>query len=147
MMTDARLESLAQETCLQRLRERTVGRIAFDVDGDPVILPVNYRLVDAPSGPILALRTRPGTVIEHAPASVAFEIDSVDPVHHQGWSVLVRGELLHATPTSAEFRARYDPDSWLTDRETWLLIVPWTISGRELHGSEPLWPFHPGDFL
>jgi hypothetical protein len=61
--------------------------------------------------------------------------------------VLVRGELLHATPTSAEFRERYDPDSWLTDRDAWLLIDPWVITGRELHGSEPVWPFHPGDFL
>jgi uncharacterized protein len=146
-MTDAWLEPLSQETCLRLLRERTVGRIALVIDADPIILPVNYRLVEPPSGPLLAVRTRPGNVIEQAPTNVAFEIDSIDPIHHTGWSVLVRGELLHATPTSAEFRERYDPDSWLTDRDAWLLIDPWAISGRELHGTEPTWPVHPGEYL
>jgi nitroimidazol reductase NimA-like FMN-containing flavoprotein (pyridoxamine 5'-phosphate oxidase superfamily) len=146
-MADAWLEPISQETCLRLLRERTVGRIAFVIDTDPIILPVNYRLVETSSGPILTVRTRPGNVIEQAHSNVAFEIDSIDPIHHAGWSVLVRGELLHATPTSAEFRERYDPDSWLTDREAWLLIDPWAISGRELHGTEPIWPVHPGEYL
>jgi len=146
-MTDAWLEPLSQETCLRRLRENAVGRIAFVVDDDPIILPVNYRLVEPPSGPVIALRTRPGNVIEHAPSGVAFEIDSIDPLHREGWSVLVRGELLHASPTSAEFRERYEPDTWLTDREAWLLVDPWAISGRALHGAEALWPFHPGEYV
>ncbi len=131
---------------MQRLREGSVGRIAFVVDGDPVILPVNYRLVEPSSGPLLSVRTGPDTVIGHAPESVAFEIDAIDPMHHEGWSVLVRGELLHATPTSTEFRELYDPESWLVDRASWLLIDPWTISGRELRGEEQAWPFHPGGY-
>ncbi len=146
-MSEAWLESLSPETCLSLLREGKVGRIAFVVDNDPLILPVNYRLVEPSSGPILALRTRPGTVIEQAPMSVAFEIDAIDPGHHQGWSVLVRGELLHANPTSAEFRERYDPASWLTEGESWLLIDPWAITGRQLHGAESVWPFHPGEYV
>lgn len=146
-MTDGRLEALSRDTCLRLLREGTVGRIAFVVDGEPLILPVNYRLVEPSSGPVLALRTRLGTAIDQAPNAVAFEIDSIDPVHHQGWSVLVRGELLHATPTSAEFRELYDPESWVADRESWLLVDPSVISGRELHGAESVWPFHPGEYI
>lgn len=146
-MTDAWLEPLSQETCLRLLRQETVGRIAVVIDDGPVILPVNYRLVEPPSGPLLAVRTRPGNVIEQAPANVAFEIDSIDPVHHQGWSVLVRGELLHATLTSTGFWEGYDPESWLPDRDAWLLVDPWAISGRELHGTEPLWQFHPGGYI
>jgi nitroimidazol reductase NimA-like FMN-containing flavoprotein (pyridoxamine 5'-phosphate oxidase superfamily) len=146
-MTDARLEPLSRATCLRLLREGTVGRIAFVFEGDPLILPVNYRLVEPSSGPIVAVRTRPGTVIDSAPGSVAFEIDSIDAVHHQGWSVLVQGKLLHATPTSPEFRERYDPGSWVADGESWLLVDPWAISGRELHGAEAVWPFHPGGYL
>ena len=146
-MTDAQLETLSHDACMQLLRDGTIGRIAFVVDNNPLIFPVNYRLVEAPSGPLLAVRTRPGTVIDQAPTSVAFEIDSIDPVHHEGWSVLVRGELLHATPTSPEFRARYDPESWVADRESWLLVDPWAISGRELHGAESVWPFHPGGYI
>src|SRR5438046_10742548 len=105
-MTDAWLESLSQEQCLGLLRQGTIGRIAFVVDGDPIILPVNYRLVEPTSGPLLAVRTRPGNVIEQGATNVAFEIDSIDLVHHQGWTVLVRAELRHAAPTSPPFRQR-----------------------------------------
>jgi uncharacterized protein len=146
-MTDARLEALSREACVRLLRDGTVGRIAFVVDDDPLILPVNYRLVEPSSGPLIAVRTRPGTVIDQASSGVAFEIDSIDPVHHEGWSVLVRGELLHATPSSAEFRELYDPEPWLADRESWLLVDPWAISGREVRGAEAVWPFHPGAYL
>lgn len=146
-MTEAWLEPLTAETCERLLRECTVGRIALTVDGDPIILPVNYRLVDTPSGPLLVLKTRSGNVIDRAPTNVAFEIDAIDAVHHGGWSVLVRGELLHAAPGSSEFRERFDPDPWMLDRDSWLLIEPWAISGRELHGSEPEWPVRPGEYV
>jgi nitroimidazol reductase NimA-like FMN-containing flavoprotein (pyridoxamine 5'-phosphate oxidase superfamily) len=146
-MTDGGIEPLSQETCLRLLREGVVGRMAFVIDGDPLILPVNYRLVEPSSGPLLAVRTRPGTIIEQAPSSVAFEIDAIDPVHHEGWSVLVRGELLHATPTSAEFEELYDPKSWVADRDSWLIVDPWAITGRELHGAEPVWAFRPGEYV
>jgi hypothetical protein len=146
-MTDGRLEPLSPETCLQLLREASVGRIAFLVDGDPLILPVNYRLVEPSSGPLLAVRTRPGTQVDEAPSRVAFEIDSIDPVHHGGWSVLVRGELLHASSTSPQFRELYDPKSWVGDRDSWLLVDPWSITGRELHGAESAWPMRPGEYV
>ena len=148
-MTDAWLEQLSREACLRLLRQGTVGRVGVVVDGDPVVLPVNYRLVEPPSGPLLVVRTRPGNVIEQAAATnVAFEIDSIDLADHRGWSVLVRGELLHAYPASATARELDEPDPWLTDgREAWLFIDPFAISGRELHGAEPYWPFHPGDYM
>ncbi|HUI47394.1 MAG TPA: pyridoxamine 5'-phosphate oxidase family protein [Acidimicrobiia bacterium] len=146
-MTDARLEPLSQDVCLQLLREAAVGRIAVVVGADPVILPVNYRLIEPASGPYLALRTRPGNVVDHALPSVAFEIDSIDSVRHQGWSVLVRGELLHANPVRPDQREAFDPESWLPDRDSWLLIDPWQITGRELHGAESEWQFRPGEYM
>ncbi len=146
-MSAVGLGSLSKEDCLQRLRAASVGRIAFQVDDCPVIVPVNYRLVDPASGPLIAVRTRPGSLVAEAPTSVAFEIDGADPVHHEGWSVLVRGELVHATPISDDFRARYDPQSWLADADAWLLIDPWSITGRELHASEPIWQLRVGEYL
>lgn len=146
-MTTSELEPLSLESCLDRLRREAVGRIAFVLDRDPVVFPVNYRLVEPPSGPAIAVRTRPGSVIERAPLSVAFEIDWIDRVHHRGWSVLVRGDLVHVDPTSDEFVERYDPKSWLADRESWLMIDPWEISGRELRGTEAIWPFRAGEYL
>jgi nitroimidazol reductase NimA-like FMN-containing flavoprotein (pyridoxamine 5'-phosphate oxidase superfamily) len=146
-MTDALLVPLPEEACLRLLRENSVGRIAIVVDRHPVILPVNYRLVEPPSGPVVAVRTRPGNVIEQAPTGVAFEIDSIDATHHAGWSVLVRGELLHASSPSEKFRELYDPPSWLDDRDAWLLIDPWAITGRELRGTDLQWPGRPNDHM
>ena len=95
-MTDAWLEELPYEECLERLREHTVGRIAVVIHYAPVVLPVNYRLVETDDLALLAVRTRPGNVIESGGPQAAFEIDDIDPIHQQGWSVLVRGTL-HAT--------------------------------------------------
>src|SRR5947208_16112754 len=47
---DAWLEELSYENCMGLLRQGVVGRIAVVVDQFPVVLPVNYRLVET-SGP------------------------------------------------------------------------------------------------
>jgi nitroimidazol reductase NimA-like FMN-containing flavoprotein (pyridoxamine 5'-phosphate oxidase superfamily) len=147
-MTEAWLEPLSHDACLQCLRQETVGRMAVVVNDDPIILPVNYRLVEPPSGPLLVVRTRPGNVLEQAISNVAFEIDSIDRAKQEGWSVLVQGELLHAYPASATARELYEPDPWvIDDRKAWLFIDPFAISGRQLHGTERDWPFHPGDYM
>jgi nitroimidazol reductase NimA-like FMN-containing flavoprotein (pyridoxamine 5'-phosphate oxidase superfamily) len=147
-MSDARLDAISEEACLRLLRAGTVGRVAFvDADG-PSILPVNYRLVEPPSGPLLAIRTRPGNVIDQAPENVAFEIDSIDQVQHRGWSVLVRGSLVHAFPDSVSAREHLDSAPWIsTDRESWLFIDPWAITGRELRAAEAEWVFRRGEYL
>src|SRR5437016_3606379 len=90
-MTDSWLEELSRDDCLALLRSSRVGRIALVVDEFPVVLPVNYRLVETSGRTWIALRTRPGNIIERAPVHAAFEIDGIDPAHQQGWSVLVRG--------------------------------------------------------
>jgi len=57
-VTDAWLEPLAAKACLRLLQERAVCRVAVVVDGDPINLPVNYRLVEPPTGAMLVVRTR-----------------------------------------------------------------------------------------
>jgi len=139
-MQDARLEEMSYEECLRLLRERSMGRIAVVVNDFPIVLPVNYRLVET-SGPTwVALRTRPGNVIEQASMKVAFEIDSIDVLHEEGWSVLIRGTLHHVDPDAAGFRERFDPAPWLTDeRDAWLVVEPFFVSGRRLHAAESEW--------
>src|SRR5262245_6035469 len=100
-MTDAWLEELSDEECFELLRARSVGRLAFNVDSVPFVVPVNYRLVEAHGstpGAWIALRTRPGNVIDQAADDVAFEIDNIDMLHQGGWSVLVRGVLHEIDP-------------------------------------------------
>lgn len=152
-MADAVLDDISLEECLSLLRRGEVGRIAVVVDEFPVVLPVNYRVVETAGRETsprtwLALRTRPGNVIDRAPMNVAFEIDAMDARTHQGWSVLVRGTLHHVDTDAADFRERFDPEPWLTnEREAWLVIEPFAISGRRLRAKEPEWAFHPSAYL
>ena len=150
-MTEASLETLSNEECLRLLRDNEIGRIAFLVDALPVVLPVNYRLVESHGitpGTWIALRTRPGNVIDRASVIVAFEIDGIDASHRQGWSVLVRGELRHVDVGSAAARERYDSDPWLAaERDAWILIEPFEISGRRLRSDDSEWAFHSRAYL
>ena len=142
------LEALDLESCLEHLRAERVGRIGIVVDGSPIVLPITYRLLETSGLTWIALRTRPGNVIDHASMNVAFEIDGIDPVRRGGWSVLVRGALQHVDHEAASFRERFDPGPWLTtDRGLWLIIEPYAITGRELHPSERDWAFHPVAYL
>jgi nitroimidazol reductase NimA-like FMN-containing flavoprotein (pyridoxamine 5'-phosphate oxidase superfamily) len=147
-MTNAWLEELPLDDCLRLLRQVSVGRIAVVIDDHPVVLPVNYRLVETSGRTWVAIRTRPGNVIERAPMNVAFEVDSIDPGHQEGWSVLARGTLHHVDPDAADFRHRFDPEPWLlAERDAWLVIEPFAITGRRLHTGEREWAFHPRAYL
>ena len=95
-MADAWLEELSLEECRTLLRGESLGRIAFTTDELITVLPVNFRVVEAhgtTAGRWLALRTRPGNVIDRASMVGAFEVDGIDASGRQGWSVLVRGTL------------------------------------------------------
>ncbi|HEX6310051.1 MAG TPA: pyridoxamine 5'-phosphate oxidase family protein [Acidimicrobiia bacterium] len=141
-MTDERLEELTLDDCLALLRAHRVGRVAVVVHDAPLVLPVNYRLVEVGERNWVALRTRRGGPVASTVMRVAFEIDGVDEVHREGWSVLVRGTLQPVDPTAADFRERFDPDPWLADdRDAWLVIEPFSITGRRLHGADAEWPF------
>jgi nitroimidazol reductase NimA-like FMN-containing flavoprotein (pyridoxamine 5'-phosphate oxidase superfamily) len=147
-MTNAWLETLSHEDCLRLLRGGSVGRIAVIVEGFPVVLPVNYRLVETSGLTWLAVRARPGGVIDQAPMNAAFEIDNIATQKHEAWSVLVRGTLQHVNPDAADFRARFDPEPWLlADRDVWLIIEPFAITGRRLHPAELEWAFHMRAYL
>jgi nitroimidazol reductase NimA-like FMN-containing flavoprotein (pyridoxamine 5'-phosphate oxidase superfamily) len=146
---DTQLEALTDDECRQLLSLSAIGRIAFVVDGLPIVLPVNYRLLHDETGTWILVRTRPGNAIDDAPERVAFEIDGVDYDHHQGWSVLVRGVLHHLDHNEIELLAnRFDPKPWpQDDRTAWLAIKPQVLTGRRLHTSQPDWAFSPDAYL
>jgi nitroimidazol reductase NimA-like FMN-containing flavoprotein (pyridoxamine 5'-phosphate oxidase superfamily) len=131
------------------LRSHTVGRVAFvPDDGVPMTIPVNYRLVDSNDRTWVAIRTRPGNVLDRAEMFVAFEIDQVDEVHHEGWSVVVRGTLHHIDPDAAAFRERFDPEPWVVEeRDSWLAVDAFAITGRSLHAPEGRWAFDAAAYL
>jgi uncharacterized protein len=149
-MSDASwLEKLDVDECLELLRSTAIGRVAVVADGFPVVLPVNYRVVEPePSRVWFALRTRPGNVVDRARMHAALQIDSTDTHHQEGWSVLVRGTLHRVDPDAAAFRDRFDPEPWMVDdRDSWLVIDPFMITGRRLHAADRAWAFDGRAYL
>ena len=133
-MADGVLDEIHHEDCLALLRFGALGRIAVNIDEVPVIVPVNYRLVETAHLTWLAVRTRPGNFLDQERAPAAFEIDHVDHTTHEGWSVLVRGMLLRVDPEAADFGNLFDPTPWVVaERDRWLVIEPFSITGRRLH--------------
>lgn len=125
------LAELPEAECLQLLEQRSLGRIALVVDGQPRIFPVNYSM----NGHIIAFRTGAGDILAHAPDSkVAFEIDDHDASSGTGWSVIVEGIARDATES-------FDDVSWAARGTTpepmapgskpfWVAIEPSQITGR-----------------
>jgi hypothetical protein len=83
------LEVLSRDECSQLLSTARVGRLGISVSALPVVLPVNFAVMDG----YIVVRTGPGTKLDAALASsvVAFEVDAVDEGSESGWSVLVQG--------------------------------------------------------
>jgi nucleotide-binding universal stress UspA family protein len=128
------LEEISEAECLALLAGHGVGRLAVSAGGQPLVFPVNYIL----DGRTVAIRSDPGTKLNWATVGrVAFEIDNIDPVCHEGWSVLVQGVGREITE---------DIDAWsrgvrsaplapwaVGDKGHWLAIVSPRFSGRRLH--------------
>jgi nitroimidazol reductase NimA-like FMN-containing flavoprotein (pyridoxamine 5'-phosphate oxidase superfamily) len=83
------LEILDREECLRLLGRATLGRVGITFGALPVVLPVNFRLIDGR----VVFRTGVGTKLDAATcnAVVAFEADDIEPLSHTGWSVVVTG--------------------------------------------------------
>jgi nitroimidazol reductase NimA-like FMN-containing flavoprotein (pyridoxamine 5'-phosphate oxidase superfamily) len=142
------IEELSPQDCRMQLGLGTVGRLAIVIDGYPLVLPVNYRMLDDAAGMGILFRTGPGSSLDRAPAHVAFEIDGIDHYHRQGWSVVVRGDLHHLDQSEIDsVRENVDPRPWPGDLTTWLILRPKSITGRRLRAAEPEWTLHPEGYL
>ena len=140
-MGERGVQVLDRADCLRQLALGTVGRLAFATDGFPVVLPVNYRLVDRGMDPVILIRTSRSSSVADAPLAVAFEVDGIDLVHETGWSVLVQGALRRLRQPEAEQLAeRGDPHPWVAgDHDVWLAITPVEITGRRLVDVDAIW--------
>lgn len=140
--------------CLALLDAESVGRIAVIAEPYPLVFPVNYRLVSgdgtphAPGRTWIAIRTRPGNVIDRAPMFVSFEIDGIDRHHGTGWSVLVTGTMHRVDADAADFDEHFDPEPWVTEgRDRWLVVHASTVTGRRLLEGDRDWAFPSGAYL
>jgi len=87
---DSETVILSRQQCLARLSSRGVGRVGVSMDALPVILPVQFRVVD---DSILFATTR-NTRLDTATtgAVIAFQADAYDATDDVWWSVLLQGK-------------------------------------------------------
>lgn len=126
------IQKLTPAECRRLIAPGGIGRIAFSTVSGPVVLPVNFTVV----GTSIVIRTNPGTLIEaHGDERAAFEVDHVDEVLCQGWSVLVVGQA-HRVLQSGELRHVREEAITLPwaggTRDVYVRIVPDQISGRRI---------------
>ncbi len=132
----ADFEELDREDCLALLRDEPVGRVALTARALPVVLPVNFALMEGD----IVWRSAQGTKLNDASAGfvVAFEADHYDPERKLGWSVMIQG-LAHVIEDAEELaRARELPlESWALEgaADRYVRLVPNVVTGTRIrHG-------------
>jgi nitroimidazol reductase NimA-like FMN-containing flavoprotein (pyridoxamine 5'-phosphate oxidase superfamily) len=129
----SRLEVIPYDECLKLLERTSVGRIGGVWDGEPHVVPVNYRW----DGSGVLFRTDPGLTLKAvAEGPVVFEVDGYDSAAHTGWSVIVRGrgrEVDASEAADALRKAHTDLEPWAPgSRDHWVRIEPDVVSGRRI---------------
>lgn len=120
-------EIASEEDCLEMLRNQSIGRVAMVVDDRIDIFPVNYTL----DGRSILFRTNPGRKLRGASASeVAFEVDSLEPDTHAGWSVVVHGAPDDVTDQIEPGTDTVEP--WAGPKDFLVRITPRSITGRRV---------------
>jgi len=126
------LRTLSPDECFDLLQQGGVGRVGFASAAGIVMLPVNFAVAEK----TVIVRTAPDTQLAvHAAGPVSFEVDHIDEVLHEGWSVLVQGRAHTVTDERAvkrlEDRTHLQP--WAAGaRDVYVRIVPSRISGRRV---------------
>lgn len=128
----ARWQELTRSECFELLARHDLGRLAFNDDLGPIVIPVNYVL----DRHMLVIRTDEGTKLDAAGrgVKVAFEIDGADAARRSGWSVLVRGEAITVTEPAELERLKALPVRPLAPgtKSHYIRLLPAVLTGRRI---------------
>lgn len=133
------LAILDHDECLRLVATQSLGRVGLTVGALPTVLPVNFRLI----GDRIYFRTSAGQKLAAATsgAVVAFEVDDIDPINHEGWSVVITGIAQPVENADEIDRVdSYGLPQWAPVPEPRLVAISTdVISGRRLcQVSEPI---------
>ncbi len=126
------LRVMGLEECLSRVDEAPVGRLAFPLDGEIAVLPVNHVL----DGVDICFRTAGGSKIQAAVDgdAVSYEVDAWDGARRSGWSVLVHGTatIVDDDAQTARLEAAAPPPWFDLDPEQtrWVRVSTRQVTGR-----------------
>lgn len=123
------LQPLTPEQCEAHLSAGGVGRIVFSTDRGLVALPVNYEYSNG--NVVISTDVAKADSLE-SQHTVSFEIDRIDDVMSEGWSVLVTGTARRVDdPDELLSLASLDLESWAGGaRHALVAISPKEITGR-----------------
>lgn len=126
-----RVSVLTERDCIKLLNTKSVGRLAFIVDGRPEIFPVTYAFEDR----VVVFRTSSGMKLERGPyAHAAFEVDDIDGGSGVAWSVVVHGTAQDISSSidalSERLRKIVISPAAPGRRTSWMAIYADRITGR-----------------
>src|SRR5580698_7492206 len=133
-MSDRTIEELDEAECLRLIAQGGIGRIAYQSRFGPAVLPVNYKWHD---GAVVFRTTQHSpldedlqTGIAGGDYKVAFEIDDIDAVGRQGWSVLIQGPAHHVSEAERESVLKAGVEPWPSgEKELFVRIIPSHVTG------------------
>jgi len=125
----ASLNELTAEQCVTHLSANGVGRIVYATPRGPVALPVNYEFTE---GQVVFSTDDAKATRLAAAETVGFEIDRVDDVLSEGWSVVVTGRCRRVgDPDEIQRLSSFGLEPWAGgDRHALLRITPTEVTGR-----------------
>lgn len=132
--TEIALATLTPDECRALLvtHRPRLGRLAFVADGWPLVLPVNYAL----HADTVYFRSAAGSKFDAALRSdrVAFQVDHVDEVWEEGWSILALGHLRVVEDPGELTHVRHLPlRPWASgDKPHYLSLKIQSLSGKRI---------------
>ena len=130
------LETLTPAQCRAYLADGGVGRFLFLAARGPIAIPVNYRML---AGDIVFRTGSAAIIAACTPMQLAsFDVDHLDDVLSEGWSVLVSGTASIMTAgNEVEEAAALGITPWAGgDYDTCIRLASAEITGRRIRASE-----------
>ncbi|WOP17871.1 pyridoxamine 5'-phosphate oxidase family protein [Raineyella sp. LH-20] len=128
-MEHEQMEELTLEACWEVLAEESVGRLAYELDGEVSIVPINHAVRDGQ----IVFETGPGSKLLgiDAQGTVAYEVDRIE--EQESTSVVVRG-FAAALEGDEAAAAASGVHPWIEGNKTEVMaIVPSSVTGRRYH--------------
>ncbi len=129
----SRMGVIDEAGCLELMASTPVGRLGFNTDAGPLVLPVNFAITDGS----IVFRTVEGQKLAAAAEgqAVCFEVDEWNTAERTGWSVVVTGLASEVTDwAEQEILENLGLVPWSREqwRPMWVKVEPTSISGRVL---------------
>lgn len=131
--------TIPESECRVLLSVGFIGRIAFNSPAGIQLVPVNYLY----QGKSVYLRVSAESVfgiLADGADDVAFQVDHLEQLFKQAWSVLVKGRIAAVTdPAELEsLRGQRKLEPWaLGDRQLYLRLDPVKVTGRKVKRNAP----------